>query len=267
MKKLAFGLVLLALPLFASAQVVTFDTNLSYGSTGSEVSALQEFLVDQHLLASQFVTGNFYSITLAAVKAFQTAESITPVSGYFGPISRETANSIVAMEAPQSEGNAATTTQPVNLSQSTTTPSIPSYTPPQVIYVQVPEPSTQTQTFGSVEPVTPVSQAALLVTPTYTPITPGRGPGEEEPYGQYGFQVSVLDDNGNYVKDAAVTMTSDLPNDTEYTNDLDTPTKITEWDRGFDYVPLTPGNKTLTFTSGSLSQSIQLIVGTSTTNI
>lgn len=145
MKPLIIGLVLFSLPLFALAD---FQTNLSYGSTGSDVNALQEFLVSQHLLAPQYVTGNFYSLTLAAVKAFQSAESVTPVSGYFGPITRATANTILASEAPQSEGNASTTTEPVDLSQGTTTPT---YMPSQVAYVPVYTQSNSSPTFGSVQ--------------------------------------------------------------------------------------------------------------------
>lgn len=152
MKSLLIGALFL-FPTLVFAQAVSFQNNLSYGSTGSDVSALQEFLVTQHLLAPQYVTGNFYSITLGAVKAFQTAESISPVSGYVGPITRSTINTILASEAPVSEENAATTTEPVDLSQSTTTPV---YTPPQVIYVQAPvqtSPQSNIPTFGDTQPI------------------------------------------------------------------------------------------------------------------
>lgn len=137
MKKLLLaGLFLF--PTLAFAQTVSFQNNLSYGSTGTDVSALQEFLVTQHLLAPQYVTGNFYSLTLAAVKSFQTAESISPISGFVGPITRSTINTILASQVSDSEENAATSTPPIDLSQSTTTPV---YTPPQVIYVPVPQPT------------------------------------------------------------------------------------------------------------------------------
>lgn len=106
-------------------------------------------------------------------------------------------------------------------------------------------------------------KSAILVNPTYTPSTPQRGVSDNIPYGQYGFDVSVLDSNGNYTKGAAVTMTSDLGPDTEYTNDLDYG-GLTKYDRGFDYIPLTLGVKTLVFTSGNLSQTIQLTVASST---
>lgn len=166
MKKLLLvGLFLF--PTLAFAQ--TFDTNLSYGSTGSDVSALQEFLVTQHVLAPQYVTGNFYSLTLAAVKSFQTAESISPISGYVGPITRETINSILASEVSTSEENAATTTEPVDLSATTT---VPAYTPPQVIYVPVstPVPQTNTQTFGDTQTQKIPLTSSCTDTPTLSTI-------------------------------------------------------------------------------------------------
>lgn len=110
---LIFGLAFLSI---AHADTVAFDTDLHYGSTGSEVVALQEFLTDQGVFAGA-ATGNFYSITLQAVKAFQKAEGIVPVSGYFGIISRGVANQILSMEAPDSEGDATTTQSIVDLSQ------------------------------------------------------------------------------------------------------------------------------------------------------
>lgn len=158
MKKLLLvGLFLF--PTLAFAQVVPFSTNLSYGSTGSDVTALQEFLTAQQVYTGP-ISGNFYSLTLAAVKRFQTAESITPVSGFVGPITRGTINALIT--APDSEENAATTTEPVDLS--TTTVSVaPSYAPPQIIYVQVP---VQTQQSQVVTPVPPEVQATPEIIPT-----------------------------------------------------------------------------------------------------
>jgi len=39
-------------------------------------------------------TGNFYGITLKAVKDFQIAQKIEPVSGYVGPLTRNALNNI-----------------------------------------------------------------------------------------------------------------------------------------------------------------------------
>lgn len=85
----SFGLLIL-LPSIAFA---SFDADLHYGSTGPAVAALQEFLIDQGMLKGQ-ATGNFFSLTLKAVKAFQKAEGISQASGYFGPTTRNVANDI-----------------------------------------------------------------------------------------------------------------------------------------------------------------------------
>lgn len=155
MKKL-FIAVLLLFPTLAFAQ--TFDTNLSYGSTGPDVTSLQEFLTAQHVYAGP-ISGNFFSLTLAAVKRFQAAESISPVSGFVGSITRGTINAILSQQTPVSEGNASTSTLPVDLSQGT---SAPVYTPPQVKYVPAP-------VVAPVSPLQPsVVQPPVVQTPPVT---------------------------------------------------------------------------------------------------
>ncbi len=93
MKKFIIAAAIFAfLPLFASAY---FDTDLAYGSKGEGVRELQEFLIDQGVLNTAY-SGNFYSLTLRAVKAFQIKQSISPASGYFGPKTRAKANDLLA---------------------------------------------------------------------------------------------------------------------------------------------------------------------------
>ncbi len=115
MKKYILVAVLFFAPFAAFAQTVPFAVDLHYGSTGSDVTALQEFLTEQNVYSGP-ITGNFYSLTLAGVRKFQTLEGIKPVSGYFGPISRGVADSILATQASDSEENATTTQAPVDLS-------------------------------------------------------------------------------------------------------------------------------------------------------
>jgi peptidoglycan hydrolase-like protein with peptidoglycan-binding domain len=80
-------------PFFALAQ--GFDQDLFYGVRESnDVIELQEFLADKGFYAGP-ITGNFFSLTLAAVKQFQTSQNITPTSGYFGPKSRAKANELL----------------------------------------------------------------------------------------------------------------------------------------------------------------------------
>ena len=94
MKKLYLCLVIaLFVPTFAFAS--TFSRNLSYGTTGTDVSQLQQFLADEGLYSAP-VTAYFGSLTKNAVIAFQEQEGITPASGYFGITTRIDANTIIA---------------------------------------------------------------------------------------------------------------------------------------------------------------------------
>ena len=77
----------------------SFEKDLYYGMLGnSQVKELQEFLTDQGLYSGP-ITGNFFSLTLSAVKKFQTAKSISPQFGYFGPLSRRKANAAISVKA------------------------------------------------------------------------------------------------------------------------------------------------------------------------
>jgi hypothetical protein len=71
-----------------------FTQDLFYGLwNNAEVKRLQEFLISKGYLASGLNTGNYFTKTVEAVKAYQTAKGITPVSGYFGPKTRTAVNS------------------------------------------------------------------------------------------------------------------------------------------------------------------------------
>ena len=119
MKKIIVGgLLALMLPLAASAQ--TFDQNLYFGIQGdSEVKQLQEFLTDQGIYSGP-ISGNFFSLTLAGVKNFQSREGIIPASGYFGPLTRARASDILSQQLGPSDQQAivetGTSTPPVQAS-------------------------------------------------------------------------------------------------------------------------------------------------------
>ena len=93
MKKIiALSLALLVLPMVAFASL---DTNLYYGvKNQSQVRELQEFLIDKGLLTSE-ATGNFYSLTLKAVKKYQELQSL-PQTGYVGTMTRGAINQELA---------------------------------------------------------------------------------------------------------------------------------------------------------------------------
>lgn len=88
----------LLLPVFSYAD---FQVNLKYGAKGDEVRELQEFLISEGHMTGN-ATGNFYSLTLKAVKEFQRVNNL-PVTGYFGSMSRSVANQILAIDADNTE--------------------------------------------------------------------------------------------------------------------------------------------------------------------
>ena len=91
MKRFVLVFFFLALPSFVFAAV--FDRDLYFGMMGNpDVVHLQDFLRGQGFLAYPLSTGNYFTVTLHAVKKFQAAHGLSPVGGYFGPQSRAVAN-------------------------------------------------------------------------------------------------------------------------------------------------------------------------------
>lgn len=117
MKKVLIALAMVLLsPAFAHA---AFDTDLKYGSSGTKVLELQEFLTAQGVYTGP-ITGNFYSLTLAGVKALQAKLGVSPMSGYFGPLTRAAANTILDEDLKESneETGQATVQEEVQLGSS-----------------------------------------------------------------------------------------------------------------------------------------------------
>ena len=75
----------------ASASV-TFSKDLTLGSSGADVTALQNWLISKGQTIAAGATGYFGAQTKAAVSAWQASAGISPAAGYFGPISRAKAN-------------------------------------------------------------------------------------------------------------------------------------------------------------------------------
>ena len=102
------GLVLaFALATTASAQTTscyTFTLNHKLGNTGGEVMWVQKFLnmnaATQVAASGAGSTGQettrMGGLTVAAVKKFQAANGVSPVSGYWGPLTRAKANALEA---------------------------------------------------------------------------------------------------------------------------------------------------------------------------
>lgn len=87
-----------------------FNRDLSFGfQQDSDITKLQEFLSDKGLYSGP-ITGNFFSLTLKAVKAFQVREGIMPAAGYFGPKTRARANELLGAQVQASNQQAAAET-------------------------------------------------------------------------------------------------------------------------------------------------------------
>lgn len=86
---------------FANAQApAPFARDLTVGSSGTDVTALQAFLITQGFTVSAGATGYFGSQTKAALGAYQAAHGIAPASGYFGPVTRASVNAAQAPSTP-----------------------------------------------------------------------------------------------------------------------------------------------------------------------
>ncbi len=73
------------------ASTYAFNVNLSQDVQNDEVKQLQEALRAAGFFTFHTSTGYFGPITLAAVKAFQTANGI-PATGFVGPLTRAALN-------------------------------------------------------------------------------------------------------------------------------------------------------------------------------
>lgn len=75
------------------ASTFAFNTDLSLGMSGNDVKELQERLRAEGFFTFETSTGYFGEITLAAVKAYQTAHpEIGYVTGFVGPLTRAILN-------------------------------------------------------------------------------------------------------------------------------------------------------------------------------
>ena len=80
----------------APAAGCTFTRALTTGSTGADVTCLQNYLIGAGHAISAGATGYFGSQTAAAVAAWQTANGVTPAAGYFGSVSQAKYNALMA---------------------------------------------------------------------------------------------------------------------------------------------------------------------------
>ncbi len=72
----------------------TFTMDLTLGSSGAEVTALQQWLISKGYSIPAGATGYFGAQTQSALAAWQAANGVTPAAGYFGPITRAKVNAM-----------------------------------------------------------------------------------------------------------------------------------------------------------------------------
>ena len=73
---------------------MTFTRSLTLGSSGADVTALQNWLISKGYTIPAGATGYFGAQTKAAVAAYQSAKGISPAAGYFGPTTRASVNAM-----------------------------------------------------------------------------------------------------------------------------------------------------------------------------
>jgi peptidoglycan hydrolase-like protein with peptidoglycan-binding domain len=94
----------------SSMMSTTFTMDLTIGSTGSQVTALQTWLISKGYSIPAGATGYFGTQTQAAVAAYQAANGISPAAGYFGPITRAQVNSMAGSTTTTTTTTGGTTT-------------------------------------------------------------------------------------------------------------------------------------------------------------
>jgi len=83
-----------------------FMQSLTIGSSGAEVTCLQNYLIAGDYSIPAGATGYFGPQTQSAVMAWQRANAVSPASGLFGPISRAAYNSMAFVTPPPPSGGA-----------------------------------------------------------------------------------------------------------------------------------------------------------------
>ena len=95
----------------------TFTTDMTLGSNGEGVRALQVYLNNKGYLVATAGAGSkgnestyFGGLTQTALAKYQVAMGISPAAGYFGPITRAKVNADCGTVGPNPGGNGTTTT-------------------------------------------------------------------------------------------------------------------------------------------------------------
>lgn len=91
-----------------SGASMTFTRDLTLGSTGSDVTALQNWLIGKGHTIPAGATGYFGAQTQSALAAWQAANGVTPAAGYFGPVTRAKVNAMAGTGTGTGTGTGST---------------------------------------------------------------------------------------------------------------------------------------------------------------
>jgi peptidoglycan hydrolase-like protein with peptidoglycan-binding domain len=75
-----------------------FNTDMTTGRSGNDVTALQRFLISRGHAIPAGATGYFGEQTRSALAQFQSQNGISPAIGYFGPVTRGRINALCATQ-------------------------------------------------------------------------------------------------------------------------------------------------------------------------
>lgn len=84
---------------------VTFTRDLTIGSSGADVTALQNWLISKGFAIAAGATGYFGPQSQAALAKYQASVGIVPAAGYFGPVTRAKVNATAAPTTPTNPSN------------------------------------------------------------------------------------------------------------------------------------------------------------------
>src|SRR5208282_765371 len=127
---MAFALESISSATSTPASIPFFTRRLGIGSSGDNVSLLQEYLQGLGYFTYPTITGYFGPVTAKAVANFQRADGLDPV-GSVGPKTRALLNAILAVASSMPGGSGpGSATFPVAGVASTAGSSTPSINPP-----------------------------------------------------------------------------------------------------------------------------------------
>lgn len=81
----------------SAAFEAAFSRDLKLGSTGGDVSILQQFLTNAGVYPEALVTSYFGPLTQKALIKFQQEQNLNPSSGYFGPLTKKRMLNIIRL--------------------------------------------------------------------------------------------------------------------------------------------------------------------------